>query len=200
MSRRRRIILSVIVACVISVAVVGVLRWWRDYPVHHFAVVREGVLYRSGQPDEGQLAFLSKRYRIRTIVNLRGQAPDKEWYRSEAAFCQGHGIEFVSLAMDETQEASANIQRVLDLLGDPRRQPALIHCEAGSARTGFAAAAFRIVLDGWSYEKAMEEARGLDFPTPHKDIDREYVRILRELAARKAGSETRPGSAPASRP
>ncbi|MCY2928630.1 MAG: hypothetical protein NTV86_03890 [Planctomycetota bacterium] len=101
MSRRKRIILSGIVAAVVCAAVVGFLRWWRDYPVHHFAVVREGVLYRSGQPDEGQLALLLSRYHIRTVVNLRGQAPDKDWYRREVAFCQGHGIELVPVAMDE---------------------------------------------------------------------------------------------------
>ncbi|MCY2928629.1 MAG: hypothetical protein NTV86_03885 [Planctomycetota bacterium] len=82
----------------------------------------------------------------------------------------------------------------------PKHHPVLIHCEAGSARTGFATAAFRIVFDGWSYEKAMEEARDLDFPTPHKDIDREYDKILRELADRKAGWAATPGSGPASRP
>ena len=186
MSRRKRIILSGIVAAAVCVAVGGFLLWWQDYPVHHFGIVREGVLYRSGQPDESQLAVLVRRHRIRTVVNLRGQAPDKDWYRREVAFCQGRGIKLVHVTMSKQQEAAANVQRVLDVVADPQNHPVLVHCEAGSARTGFVTAAFRIVVDGWSYEKAMEEAQRLRFPRLHNNTNREYDRVLRELAARDA--------------
>lgn len=158
--------------------------WWKDYPVHHFAVVRDGVLYRSGQPDAKQLEHLRGRYHIRTVVNLRGAAPDQEWYRQEAEYCRRHGIRMVDIPMKEKANAVGNMEAFMAVVGDHRNHPVLAHCEYGSARTGYVGAAFRIVMDGWSYDKALAEARRLRF-SPDKPTNREYDRVLRLLAEGK---------------
>jgi protein tyrosine/serine phosphatase len=35
-----------------------------------------------------------------------------------------------------------------------------VHCQAGMDRTGFAVAAYRILVDGWDADRAMAELRG----------------------------------------
>lgn len=46
--------------------------FWVRSPPRRFAAVEPGVLYRSGQPSPRQLARLIERYRLRTVINLRG--------------------------------------------------------------------------------------------------------------------------------
>ncbi|MEI7835964.1 MAG: tyrosine-protein phosphatase [Planctomycetota bacterium] len=191
--KRKRTI--VVLACLaIGSAMGGVAIWLNDYPVHHFSVVREGVLYRSGQPDPGQLRRLVDRYGIRTVVNLRGQRTEDVWWRGETAFCNKRVLHMKNIEMGEGAAALANIGEFLDIVGDPANRPVLVHCEAGSARTGFAVAAYRIVVDGWSYEKAMDEALTFHFKMDHS-TNKEYQQILRHLAdARVQGGTTFPGS------
>lgn len=51
-----------------------------------------GVLYRSAQLDERTLADLIARYRIRSVVNLKGARPSKDWYRRERAVTAAKGV------------------------------------------------------------------------------------------------------------
>jgi protein-tyrosine phosphatase len=186
-------------AVVASATVVGV-QWYRKvHPVHHFAVVREGVLYRSGQPDSGQFHKLLEQYRLRTVVNLRGQMPDENWWRQEQEVCRRHGLKLVSIDMRIRDEAEKHVRQFLDVVADPRNQPVLVHCEAGSARTGFAVAAYRIVTDGWTYEEAMKEAEKFQFRLDN-DTNREYVKVLRRLAEGKGKGSLPASTQPASRP
>ena len=49
----------------------------------NFHTVVEGQLYRSAQPDRGQLMSYVRRHGIRTVVNLRGAQPGVDWYDEE---------------------------------------------------------------------------------------------------------------------
>ncbi|MCY2932325.1 MAG: tyrosine-protein phosphatase [Planctomycetota bacterium] len=167
--------IAALVAVAASAAGGGAAYWWKDYPVHHFAVVKEGVLYRSGQPDPGQLRLLVSRYGIRTVVNLRGLRSDDPWWRAEAAFCGRQGLRVLNMEMGEAPLAEANIKEFLDIVRDPANRPVLVHCEAGSVRTGFAVAAYRIACEGWSYPKAMAEAAEF-----HLHLDKEAYREFEE--------------------
>jgi len=43
------------------------------------------------------------------------------------------------------------------LAADERRVPVFVHCEHGADRTGIACAAYRIVVQGWSKQQAIDE-------------------------------------------
>lgn len=168
-------------------AIAGFAVWARDWPAHHFAVVEEGVLYRSGQPTAGGWQAIQDRYQIRTVVNLRRFRPDADWWKAETAFCRRSGIELVHLPIGPDGVTDEQWGRFLGIVTDPSRQPVLVHCMAGSVRTGVMVAGYRIAVQGWNCRDAVGEAETLRFRAKtHKG----YVDFLKRLAA-DAGPVTR---------
>jgi len=55
--------------------------------------------------------------------------------------------------------ADANVRRFLEIIDDPKHHPVLIHCFAGSHRTGAYCCIFRMEYDGWSNTDALDELR-----------------------------------------
>jgi len=182
---RRKWIVGLIVAFVLlavggAATVVIVLR---DYPTHHFGVVRTGVLYRSGQPNSVALRRIRKEAgSLKTVINLRGEQPDAKWYAEEQRYCEAHQIKLINVTMGDANHMHSNIRAVLEVLADAANQPVLVHCEAGSVRTGFVAAAYRIAMEGWSLSQALDEAHEFRFE-PEVNLNPKYVRVLQELEA-----------------
>ena len=180
MTRRSTAIL--LAAVVLIAGGTGTLWYVHAHPVHHFGVVDPGVLYRSGQPDQSQLTLLTDRYHLRTIVNLRGTEGNAPWYVVEQKFCSDHHLNLVTLDLIDREHIRSNLRRFLEVTADPANRPVLVHCEFGSARTGFAVAAYRIVFQKWTVDQALAEAAKYRFD-PAKNLNPEYVKILRDLAA-----------------
>jgi protein tyrosine/serine phosphatase len=181
----RRSIVLVIAALVIVGAAAGAGAYWYvlAHPIHHFAEVDPGVLYRSGQPNEAQLVLLTERYHLHTIVNLRGTTEgNADWYVVEQGFCAAHHLNFVSIDLTDPKHLRSVLRPFLEVVADATNRPVLVHCEFGSARTGFAVAAYRIVFQKWTLDQALAEAAKYRFD-PAKNLNPEYVKILRELAA-----------------
>ena len=55
MTRAHRRVLLGVVVLLIVVSAGGIAAYIHERPVHHFGVVKKGVLYRGGQPDERAL-------------------------------------------------------------------------------------------------------------------------------------------------
>jgi tyrosine-protein phosphatase SIW14 len=53
--------------------------------------------------------------------------------------------------------AEENIRRFLAIMDDPSNYPVLLHCFAGSHRTGAYVAIFRMEYEGWSNRQVLEE-------------------------------------------
>ncbi|NIA21446.1 MAG: hypothetical protein GWP05_05645 [Anaerolineaceae bacterium] len=170
----------------VGLVILGAWGGWAVYshnrPVHHFGVVQPRALYRGGQPDYTALGEIVDGYGIRTVVNLRGPEPAQDWYATERRFCDDHGLKMVDIDIDDIANIRSNVRKFLDVATDAGNQPVFTHCEAGSARTGFAVAAYRIVAQGWSCEKALDDARRFNFK-PEVHSNPRYVEVLRELAA-----------------
>ena len=115
--------------------------------------MREGVLYRSAQLGVGTLSSVIERHGLRTLAVLRN---NPEIRRREEALAREKGIRFVYLPMGDTQ---AGVDAFLALMEDPVNHPVLIHCRYGIARTGVASAVYRMQVDRWENERALEEAR-----------------------------------------
>ena len=54
---------------------------------------------------------------------------------------------------------------------DEKNLPVLLHCFAGTHRTGAYVAVYRMDFEGWSSEKALTELRGLGYITLDEDRD-----------------------------
>jgi len=102
-----------------------------------------GPLYRANQPSPGRLRWYRDRLEVRTVVNLRGEAPDMAFYRMEERACQRLGLQFVnartwSRGLLEPHEID-HLKTVIDTL----QTPAVAHCKSGADRAGFFAVLWR---------------------------------------------------------
>jgi protein tyrosine phosphatase (PTP) superfamily phosphohydrolase (DUF442 family) len=125
----------------ILLAVAGAIVW-RNSGVRR--VVGREIL-RSGQPEPEALERAVAKYGVRSLVNLRGESRDEEWYRDEREAARRLGLSAwdVRLRMDESP-AQSEVRRLLSAL-DTAPRPLLLHCRAGADRVGFAAAFARAV-------------------------------------------------------
>lgn len=174
---RRKALLACSAGMILVVTVGLGAYWYHDWPVHHFAIVEKGVLYRSGQPDEAGWKCLRDRYGIRTVIDLREEKPNEPWAVLERTFCAENGIRQIRLPVGGDRLTDQELRTIVETISDPQCQPVLIHCEAGSSRTGIAVAAYRVVAQGWSYEVALAESQEFK-----KKMEPGYAAYLRELA------------------
>lgn len=131
--------------------------------LRHFAIVKPGVLMRSGQPRIADLEQIQRQHGLRTVVVARGGTRHPlrgRWFRKERAFCERAGISLEHMPFSDKSLPPADVfERFLAVLRDPARHPVLVHCEQGFHRTGALCAAFRIGLDGWPPAQAIDEMR-----------------------------------------
>lgn len=111
-------------------------------------------VYRSEQPSKKGFREL-KASGIKTIINLRRLKDDHK----KAKNTQLH-LEHLRLKSSEINEQ--DIITALQILLNAEK-PVLIHCWHGSDRTGIITAAYRIVVENWPKEKAIEEFRQPEF-------------------------------------
>ncbi len=148
-----------------ATVIVGALLLWLHLrpPVSHFQEVRAGVLYRGAQPGGEAMETLAHRFGIRTVINLRGTKPDEGWWSTEKEFCRLHAMNMIDINLADANIEAAGLRQFLAVVTDPNCQPVFVHCEHGSARTGFVSAAYRVAIDGWSSHAALHEAKDLRF-------------------------------------
>jgi tyrosine-protein phosphatase SIW14 len=124
--------------------------------LHRFYRVDEHI-YRSAQPSREGLEALRK-LGIKTVIDLRG---DKD-RSSESQLLESMGIKYVNIPMPALGAPTlASVKQAMALLVDQTAWPILIHCEHGVDRTGTVIACLRISQDGWSNQKALDEAKQL---------------------------------------
>ena len=120
--------------------------------------------YRSSQLVKWQLETAIQKYGIRTIINLRGENPEKKWWQDESAVAQQYGVQHINIAMSAKRIPSReNLLKLLDAFRTAPR-PLLVHCQAGVDRTGEASA-----LYAWIYlGRSRSQARDQIFPSVMK--------------------------------
>jgi len=123
----------------------------------NFRAVVQGRVYRSGQLSPEALEERIRRHELKSIVNLRGEKEDRDWYRRELEVAERNGVELESLDLiPERLPSRPDLVALIDRLeGLP--EPILIHCSAGSDRTGFASVIARMAKGGAPFEEARSE-------------------------------------------
>ncbi len=120
----------------------------------NFGVVEPHRVYRSAQPD-AELPQLIARYRLASVLNLRGGSSDDRWYSDEVRATRDSMINFYDLPMSATRRPlRRELLILLDLFGRCP-YPLLIHCKSGSDRTGLATALYLMSQKGEPPEQAM---------------------------------------------
>lgn len=102
----------------------------------NFHTVVAGEFYRSAQLSATALDRNIREYGIKSVLNLRGPAPDAKWYRAERAVTESHGVAMVDFPMSATRLLTP--ERAAQLLAELKAlpKPILVHCLDGADRTG----------------------------------------------------------------
>jgi protein tyrosine/serine phosphatase len=123
----------------------------------NFHIVKAGQLYRSAQLDKAEFGKVIENYRIKSVLNLRGPDPDSAWYKDELAAMREHAVDHYDVGISAHQPPTPEqMARILVILRTAAK-PLLIHCKAGSDRTGLVAALYRYAVAGEPAERAVSE-------------------------------------------
>jgi len=139
----RRTLLVVLIAVLLTGAHIGniLIRG-------NFEPVTEGEAYRSGQINGDKLQQYLKEYKIRSVLNLRGENRGSDWYEDELTVCSSLSVRHYDLAMTSSGRPSPEVLGKLMTIFREAPRPILIHCKSGSDRTGLVAALWKTVVDG----------------------------------------------------
>ena len=121
----------------------------------NFAAVAPGQLYRCNHPTPQRLAALTRRYGLKTLINLRGQTRNGTDALSRAAATH-LGLDFVDMPLESRGAPQRDrILRLHDIFRD-MRVPALTHCKSGADRAGLAAGLF-VLFQGGTAREALQQ-------------------------------------------
>ena len=102
------------------------------------------------------------------------------------------GLQYERIHMKAWLPLEEDAVRFLKIVTDPKRTPVLVHCWLSSDRSGTLIAIYRIAVQGWSREDAVQEMTEGDFGFHKEFINLTmWVKMVNiERIKRKAGIES----------
>jgi protein tyrosine/serine phosphatase len=148
-------------------------------PIRNFCVVTPGVLWRAEAPTRSDAQWLVE-HGIGTVVSLQlnvrrsfesvhldpAQARSVVYYRVR---------DFSAIQVLTHQHLDEHVAEVLAII-EKAPKPVIISCRAGVDRTGVIAAAYRMLVQGWSAQRAVADMDG--FHSPWDPLNNRYVRSI----------------------
>ena len=107
----------------------------------------------AGQPKDGAYAKLAQQG-FRAVLNLRTAEEGAEQERVQV---EKAGLRYINIPVVSANPNPEKVPEFIKAVKDSTNQPMLIHC-AGAQRVGAFWMIYRVIDQGWSEEKAMEEA------------------------------------------
>lgn len=127
----------------------------------------EDGFYRGARPTAAgftELAGLG----VKTVLDLSGG--------SDESLLKDRSLKLVHVPMSAFGLRDDRVLEALRVMTDPANRPMMIHCKHGADRTGALVALYRVVVQGWTKEKAVEEMNrgGYHHSSLWRNLDR-YV-------------------------
>lgn len=187
MPRRRVIFALATVAVVVGGAFLyaKVIRE-RVFP-KRWGVVEAGQIYRSGQLHPALIERTLAGNGIDVIVDLNQPEPDNAAQRAEEQAAAKLKIErqLFPLIGDGTGDIEQYAQAIARMVEARRAdQTVLVHCSAGTYRTGGVVACYRMLVEGWTPERARDEMLEYRWTADDATLPRYLNEHMAELAAR----------------
>lgn len=191
MSRFIKCLLGILMVAVVVGGPIAYAKYHKA-TFRNLRVVREGVLYRSGQMSVAGLEQVIHDYGITTVISLREshQPGDPPPDRNEEAYCRSNAIRYFRIPHQAWQAPAGcrppvddGVQRFLEIMDDPANYPVLIHCFAGDHRTGAFCGIYRMEYEGWSADKTTAEMELLGYD--ELDETQDVLEYLKKYQSRK---------------
>jgi len=147
-----------------------------DQPIRNFLKVSTDFC-TGGQPRLEHFAWL-KAEGVKAVLNLR--TPGEHRAEEEKAEVEAAGLKYYNIPVVYSAPTNAQADEFLTITDDPANRPMFIHCTA-AIRVGAFWLIRRVARDGWTWEKALDEARKVGL-TNAPDLE-EFAKAY--LAARK---------------
>ncbi len=124
--------------------------FWSNF---HTVIPRK--VYRCNHPTPSRLIKLTKKYNLKTIINLRGKRNCGSDALSRYT-CQKLNLKLLDLPFES--RGAPHIDRILNLakIYNTLEFPLLIHCKSGADRAGLVATLI-LLLENYSIQEAMKQ-------------------------------------------
>ncbi|MFH0977633.1 MAG: dual specificity protein phosphatase family protein [Spirochaetota bacterium] len=137
------------------VFVIFLLTGWSQYD--NFHVVTDGVIYRSKQLDAKEFTGYIKKYKIKSVLNLRGEHKNSDWYRDEMNVMEQYRVRHFDFRLSAVREVDPEtLDKIMGIIKNAPK-PVLIHCQGGSDRTGLVCAVWKYREENKEPEAAAEQ-------------------------------------------
>jgi len=113
------------------------------------------ALWRGAQPTAAGFREL-ERQGARTVVSFRHDHDD-------LPLLAGTKLKYLRIPSRAYRPEEANLAAFLKVMENPDNWPVFIHCAQGRDRTGYNAAAYRMVIQDWQAQDALEEMDAFHF-------------------------------------
>ena len=157
---------------------------------HNFETISEGKVYKSGVIPPDELESYVKKYKIKSIVDLRfpGTGDDvnnpedaAELEAEKSAVAKIKGLNYFNDGSDQVP-TKENLVLFYKIMDNPANYPVLIHCYHGVGRAELYSAVYRIEYENWDKDEARTSTRFLtkwssfDLGKPKGDFLHNYIK------------------------
>ena len=133
--------------------------------VENFARVNP-AFYRGAQPTGEGLKQL-KALGVKTVIDFRS-------YHSTRKEVEAAGMTAVEIPLKadlgSVPPDDDSLKKFFAVVLDPACQPVYIHCAFGKDRTGTMAAVYRLEMDGWTADEALQEMEAFGYHNIYRDL------------------------------
>jgi protein tyrosine/serine phosphatase len=161
----------------VAIILIGTGKYVYDRHINHnFMTITEGKVYKSGVIPPDELADYVKKYKIKSIVDLRfpGTGDDvnnpevpAELTAEKDAVAKISGVNYFNNGSDQVPKQE-NLDSFFKIMDNQDNYPVLIHCYHGIGRAQMYSALYRIEYEGFSNEDARHQAA---FPFKFSSFD-----------------------------
>ena len=136
---------------------------------HNFETITEGKVYKSGVIPPNEIANYVKKYKIKSIVDLRYPGTQDlvnnpeipaELIAEKEAVAKIEGVNYFNNGSDQVPQQK-NLDAFFKIMDNKDNYPVLIHCYHGTGRAEMYSAIYRIEYENFSNNDARNNVRTL---------------------------------------
>ena len=152
-SLKKRVVVGGAILLLLAAGLGGVAwnAWLKDRLIpKRWGVVEAGAIYRSARLPPALLKKMVGQYRIRRIVDLTLADPTDAGQQTEKTVAAELGVEYLNYPLygSGVGEIGSYAQAVAVMVAAKQAgRPVLVHCAAGTQRTGGVVAAYRMLIE-----------------------------------------------------